>query len=188
MAVFEKKDKEPILSERIAGIIDRSTGDLDKLSRTDEIVRYKYKIKKQLTSNPDILNVLHWNGKEVGNGDSYLDKAIFDYMRLPDMKDTVKSYICFEVNESIPSYASKQIDRNVIFRLISHKDDVKTDWGVNRPDLMSTIIQDMFDWSNVLGLKLVKQYNTPMVVDDDYYYREICYKIEGSNNIYAQNK
>ena len=59
-----------------------------------------------------------------------------------------------------------------------------TDWGVSRVDLLACIIKNEFNWSNELGMTLIKQYDEPSMADDDYYYREISYKIEVPNELY----
>lgn len=176
--MFEQKDKEPVLSEHMKNILDRSTGDkLD--SNTDEIIRYKYKIMNDLTKNEDLINALHCDLKQ---GDQLRDVCIFDYMRLPDLKSEVKNYVCFDVNDSgygNPSF----IKKTIIFRTVSHVSDIKTDWGVSRHDLLAAIIKNCFDWSNSLSLTLVKVQDKAGIGDKDYYFREIVYESTTPNNL-----
>ena len=178
--MFEEKIKEPVLSDDIKTILNRSTGDINN-KNTDDIIRYKYKTMKLLTSNKDILNTLHYNSNHELNGDDYRDVCIFDYMRLPDVKTNVKNYICFDVDDR-NTYDSR-IEKFLTFRVICHKDDIATDWGVSRTDLLGLIIKNQFDWSNVFGLTMVKIYDKGLIGDDDYYYREISYKSTTPNNL-----
>ena len=176
--MFEQKEKEPKLSQHMQDIISRCLGEKSD-ANTDEIMRLKRKIIDILTSCDDLVNTLH-----IANmtGDSLRDVCIFDYMRLPSLKDEIKNYVCFEVydNSGNGAYISKRI----VFRTVSHVEDIKTDWGVSRQDLLASIIKTSFDWTNALGMTCVKVQDTAGIGDEDYYYREITYEIRSSNNLY----
>lgn len=183
--IFDEKEKEPLLTEEMKGIINRSIDEKNS-SNLDDIFRYKYKIMQMLISNQDILHALHNDelskGNEVINGDLYRDVCIFDFMKLPDNKTEVKNYVCFEVND-VSSYDSL-VNKRIIFRTVSHEDDYKTDWGISRHDLLASIIKNEFDWSNALGMHFEKESDNGYVTNDGYYYREIIYKIVSPNNTY----
>ena len=183
--IFDEKEKEPLLSEEMKGIINRSIDEKNS-SNLDDIFRYKYKIMQMLISNQDILHALHNDelskGNEIINGDLYRDVCIFDFMKLPDNKTEVKNYVCFEVND-VSSYDSL-VNKRIVFRTVSHEDDYKTDWGISRHDLLASIIKNEFDWSNALGMHFEKESDNGYVTNDGYYYREIIYKIVSPNNTY----
>lgn len=178
--MFESKVKEPALSEHTQGLIARSTGEVFG-QKTDEIIRYKHKVMQLLLSNQDLLNCIHCSSLEkdgnASNGDAYRDVCVFDYMRLPDFKPDVRNYVCFDIAEA---YGTTNI-RRLTFRLVCHKDDIPTDYGVSRQDLMAAIIKDGFDWSNQLGLTLRKESDLAEIVGD-YYYRELSYVSIVTNN------
>lgn len=183
--MFEAKVKKPLLSDKMKDIIDKSTGERSLDCPTDDIIRYKYKIMKLLTSDQDILRTLHYedaitDDKEI-NGDSYRNVCIFDHLKLPELKDKVRNYICFEANDN--GYG-EFTERTLVFRCVSHIDDVQTDWGVSRQDLLASIIKEKFDWSNVLGMRLIKQSDNGLVTNDGYYYREIVYRANEPLNTY----
>lgn len=184
--IFKPKNKEPKLSTDIESILNRSIGEKNN-GNTDEIFRYKYKIMKLLTSNQDILHALHNNDLQKGdgviNGDLYRDVCIFDFMKLPDNKQEVKNYICFEVDDNgVGSFTTKRIS----FRTVSHEDDHKTDWGISRQDLLALIVKEEFDWSNIFGMHVEKQSDNGYVTDDGYCYREIIYVATTPNNLYGK--
>lgn len=185
MAKIEVKQKEPALSQDTIDIIHRSFG-IPNNAGTDELIRYKHKIMNILLNNDDLLRTLHYpNAIETNNalnGDYYRNVCIFDFLRLPDFKSDVRNYVCFEVRESNPF--DSHITRRVIFRVVSHLDEMITDWGVSRVDLLACIIKNEFNWSNELGTTLIKQYDEPSMADNDYYYREISYKMEVQNETY----
>lgn len=182
--MFTQKEKEPKLSENIQDILNRSMGEKSD-ANVDDIFRYKYKIMKMLTSNQDLLHTLH-NSSLAGNdeninGDKYRDVCIFDYMKLPELKNEVKNYICFEVDDST-GYNST-VNKRITFRTVSHESDCKTDWAISRQDLLAAIIKTEFDWTNAFGMHFEKSSDNGYVADGGYYYREICYNVTAPNNI-----
>lgn len=193
---FAVKEKEPKLSPEMKDIIERShrDGEGDCYDDTD---RYKYLIMKILTDNQDILNTLHnkdleekYKNKEgIINGDAYRNVNIFNFLKIPETQSTVKNFICFEVDDvEKPRYGEGLLKKNIIFRTISHKDDVNTDWGIARQDLLSAIIKSEFDWTNIFGMHLELVYNKGRVAENGYYYREFIYETTVPNNLVNKMK
>ena len=183
------KVKQPNLSEEAQKVIERSHGEQNG-SGMDDVTRFKYKVMRELTSNTDILKTLHNNNLEAKitdwnnpNGDMYRDINIFDFMKLPSLKDEVFNYICFEVT-STNSYSDDFIVTNLYFRTVSHVREMKTDWGIQRHDLLALLIKQQFDWSKVFGMTLVKMSDVGKIGEDDFYYREIVYQSVIPNNHY----
>ena len=148
MAEFVEKAKEPLLSQEMQDILSRSMQDAD-LGRIDDLWRYKYKIMKILLGNEDLLRTLHCAKiEEQGEqliGEAYKDVCIFDFMKLPDLKDEIKNYVCFDVSDQ--GYEGMR-NKKITFRVVSHIDDHVTDWGISRQDLLAMIIKNLFDWTN----------------------------------------
>ena len=202
MAIVAKQ-KEPRLSKAMEDIINRSHGDGGG-ECYDDNERYKYRIMKMLTENQDILWTLHnkaleensyttkdedGNEIEMLNGDAYRNVSIFNFLKIPEIQSTVKNYICFEVNDvDQPRYNKDFIIKNIIFRTVSHEDDYITDWGIARQDLLATIIQSEFDWTNAFGLHLEKVTDRGRVAENGYYYREFIYETTIANNLVNKAK
>lgn len=186
--LFTEKDKQPKLSASLQKIIERSHGEQNG-NGMDDIARYKHKVMKELTSNIDILRTLHNNNfesrlnSEHPNGDMYRNVNIFDYMKLPSLKDEIQNYICFEVS-TMASYSNDFAAVNVVFRTVSHVNDMNTDWGIQRHDLLALIIKNQFDWTKVFGKTLIKVSDVGKIGEDDFYYREIVYQCDLPNNHY----
>lgn len=186
---FLEKEKQPKLSSKLQNVIERSQGEQNGAG-LDDIIRLKHKVMKELTSNVDVLRTLHnihleskisnWDNP---NGDIYRDVNIFDFLKLPSLKDEIFNYICFEVVMT-NSYNDDYIIMNIIFRTVSHVSDMKTDWGIQRHDLLAAILKNDFDWSNALGMTLVKIVDDGKIGEDDFYYREIVYETMLPNNHY----
>lgn len=187
---FAPKPKEPALSENMIDIIEKSHNNGDG-KKYDDIDRYKYIIMKMLTSNSDILKTLHneelekkivdWNNP---NGDIYRNENIFDFLKIPDTQSTVKNFVCFEVNDIEPMrYNETFIIKHIIFRTVSHDNDYKTDWGINRQDLLAAIIKSELDWSNAFGVHIEKINDKGKIAENGYYYREFVYEVQVPNNL-----
>lgn len=186
---FAEKKKQPELSTKLQQVIERSHGEQNG-NGMDDIIRLKHKVMTELTSNVDILRTLHNHELEAKvlswdhpNGDMYRDVNIFDYMKLPSLKDKIQNYICFEIS-AMESFHNDYITMNIVFRTVSHVNDMKTDWGIQRHDLLALIIKNEFDWTNVFGKTLIKVADTGKIGEDDFYYREIVYQSELPNNHY----
>lgn len=185
------KVKNPDLSQEMIDIIERSHRQGDGLAY-DDIDSYKYIIMDILTKNQDILKTLHnkdfeQEDKKVNgllNGDLYKDVNIFNFLKIPDTQSVSKNYICFEVDDMEQvRYNEALITKNITFRTVAFEDDIKTDWGIARQDLLAMIIKNEFDWSNVFGMHVSKIYDRGRVSEDGYYYRELIYETTVPNNL-----
>lgn len=185
------KVKNPDLSQEMIDIIERSHRQGDGLAY-DDIDSYKYIIMDILTKNQDILKTLHnkdfeQEDKKINgllNGDLYRDVNIFNFLKIPDTQSVSKNYICFEVDDMEQvRYNEALITKNITFRTVAFEDDIKTDWGIARQDLLAMIIKNEFDWSNVFGMHVSKIYDRGRVSEDGYYYRELIYETTVANNL-----
>ena len=200
MAINKKPDntKEPNLSQEMIDIIERSHRLSDSNNLTyDDIDSYKYIIMDILTKNQDILKTLHnesfeQEDKKINgllNGDLYRDVNIFNFLKIPDTQSVSKNYICFEVDDMEQvRYNEALITKNITFRTVAFEDDIKTDWGIARQDLLAMIIKSEFDWSNIFGMHVSKIYDRGRVSEDGYYYRELIYETTVPNNLVNKAK
>lgn len=188
--------KEPNLSPEMISIIEKSHRQGDG-EGYDDIDSYKYLIMDILTKNQDILYTLHnadleQEDKKINgllNGDLYRDVNIFNYLKIPKTRSEVGNYICFEVDDiEQVRYNEALITKQIIFRTVAHGDDVKTDWGIARQDLLAMIIKSEFDWSNIFGMHISKVYDKGRVSEDGYYYREVIYETTTANNLVNKMK
>ena len=85
-------------------------------------------------------------------------------------------------------YNEALITKNITFRTVAFEDDIKTDWGIARQDLLAMIIKSEFDWSNIFGMHVSKIYDRGRVSEDGYYYRELIYETTVPNNLVNKAK
>lgn len=174
-------------------ILDDAESELNEekvlLTQYDEIEMYKYKIMKMLTSDSDLIKILNNKELQGHSGDDYRFVNIFNFLKIPDTQSTVKNFVCFEVNDVEQSrYNECLIKKYIIFRTISHGDDVQTSYGMARQDLLALIIKNKFDWSKEFGMHLEKIQDYGKVTENGYYYREFIYETTTVNNLVNKTK
>ena len=189
---IELKEKEldnPKLSVEMQNVIKRSHGEKEAGLQYDDVEIYKYKIMQMLTEDADLISTL--NNKELDGhkGDDYRFVNIFNFLKIPDTQSTVKNIVCFEVNDvEQPRYTNGLMKKYLVFRTVSHEDDVQTDYGMARQDLLALIIKNKFDWSQVFGMHIEKVQDYGKITENGYYYREFIYETIASNNLVNRGK
>lgn len=150
----------------------------------DDIIEMKRLIKQKLISDPDILEALHNPLIDLDSPDEFLDSNIFGFIRIPQTQDTVKNFICFSVEDIEDSqYNTHMKVQNIQFNCICHLDDMKTEYGIDRHDLLGFLIRDTFNWTNMFGLQFKLIYNKESVVDSDYYCRTLKFESVKPNSL-----
>ena len=66
---------------------------------------------------------------------------------------------------------------------ICHLDDMKTEYGMSRHDLLSYLIRDRINWSNLFGLQFKLIYNQEKPMDSDYYCRTLKFEATKPNHL-----
>ena len=106
----------------------------------DDIIEMKRLIKQKLIADPDILEALNNKDVPIDSPDEFLDNNIFGFIRIPTTQDTVRNFICFTVDDIEPDrYNSHMKVQQIQFNCICHLDDMKTEYGIDRHDLLGLI-------------------------------------------------
>ena len=106
----------------------------------DDIIEMKRLIKQKLIADMDILEALHNPDIPLDSPDEFLDNNIFGFIRIPTTQDTVRNFICFTVDDIEPDrYNSHMKVQQIQFNCICHLDDMKTEYGMDRHDLLGLI-------------------------------------------------
>lgn len=186
---LKPKKLNPQLSDNMLNIIAKSHGDKESGVQYDGIEIYKHKIMQMLTEDEDLISTLNNEELKGRNGDAYRFINIFNFLKIPDTQSTVKNFVCFEVNDvEQPRYTDGLMKKYLVFRTVSHADDVQTDYGMARQDLLAAIIKNKFDWSQVFGMHLEKVQDYGKVTENGYYYREFIYETTTVNNLVNKAK
>ena len=184
----------------IAGIIR----DLENRKNND-IIWKKDKLLKMFKEDPDLIELLGQkpirpNNKFVDENnpteqelklrqeiEEYNEKIqheqIVPWLKLNGLQKEVLNFVMFDIDDNDVSYTNNVIkNQQLIVMCLVHEDDMETEYGIPRADLLDYIIKDLLCWTNVLGmqLKCINDFND--IVDSKYYARTIKFKIEAPNN------
>ena len=150
----------------------------------DDIIEIKRQIKQKLISDPDILEALHNPDVDLESPDEFLDNNIYGFIRIPQTQDTVRNFICFTVDDiEDHRYNSHMKVQQIQFNCICHLDDMKTEFGMDRHDLLGYLVRDVFNWSNDFGLQFKLVYNKESTIDSDYYCRTLKFERDCTNSL-----
>ena len=150
----------------------------------DDIIEMKRLIKQKLIDDPDVLDVLHNPDIDIDSPDEFLDTNIFGFIRIPKTQDTVRNFICFTVDDIEENRYNEVMKTQYIqFNCICHLEDMKTEYGIDRHDLLGFIVRDIFNWSNIFGLQFKLIYNKESTIDSDYYCRTLKFEATKPNSL-----
>ena len=150
----------------------------------DDIIEMKRLIKQTLIDEPDILEALHNSNIPLDSPDEFLDTNIFGFIRIPTTQDTVRNFICFTVDDIEENRFNEVMKTQYIqFTCICHLEDMKTEFGVDRHDLLGYLIRDTFNWTNMFGLQFELIYNKESTIDSDYYCRTLKFEATKLNSL-----
>ena len=163
---------------------------------SDDIVEMKRLIKQTLLSNPDILEALNnpyieidledYDNPDIDwiGPDEFLDNNIYAFVRVPKIQDTVHNYICFTVDDIEENRWNEVMKTQYInVYCICHLDDMKTEYGIDRHDLLGYLVRDTFNWTNVFGLQFKLIANKEKTMDSDYYCRVLTFEATKPNSL-----
>lgn len=156
--------------------------DIQKVS--DDIIEMKRLIKQKLIADVDVLEALHNPDIDIDSPDEFLDNNIYGFIRIPTTQDTVRNFICFTVDDiEDHRYNSHMKIQQIQFTCICHLEDMKTEFGIDRHDLLGYLVRDIFNWSNDFGIQFKLVYNKESTIDSDYYCRTLKFERETTNNL-----
>jgi hypothetical protein len=150
----------------------------------DDISKMKRQIKQTLIADTDILEVLHNPDIDIDSPDEFLDTNIFGFIRIPNTQDTVRNFICFTVDD-IEEHRFNEVMKlqDIQFVVICHLSDMKTEYGIDRHDLLGYLIRDTINWTNLFGLQFKLIYNKESTIDGDYYCRTLKFEAIKPNSL-----
>ena len=150
----------------------------------DDIGKMKRQIKQMLIADTDILEVLHNPDIDIDSPDEFLDNNIFGFIRIPNTQDTVRNFICVTIDD-IEEHRFNEVMKlqDITFVVICHLSDMKTEYGIDRHDLLGYLIRDSINWTNLFGLQFKLIYNKESTIDGDYYCRTLKFEAIKPNSL-----
>ena len=154
-------------------------------------VRYKEIIKQVLLEN-DLIPFLIDN-KELEDADAendeYFNINILPYYMIPDTQTNVKNFICYEISfDDVARYNTAIKVQQIIFHILCRdKQNYVQEVGCCRHDLISAVIIDLFQGSNIFGNQLKLISNKPGTTDNHYCTRTLIFEQQTTNSLTKQN-
>jgi len=144
----------------------------------DDISLTKRIIEMVLYNDPDIIELLDNPHLNPDTPEEYVYVNLFPFLRVPNTIDTSKVFICYEVDDMSDIARNDRMKQQIIqFVIFVHKDLMKTKYGVVRSDLISYIIRDLFNRSNLFGHELKLIQSKSSITDTDYYTRTLKFQL-----------
>ena len=180
-----------------------------KTTPDDDNIVYKRKIKNALLSNPCLLYALNekeleselfdkngninweWNDElndyePLGEWDRYFveNSNIRPSLFIPDTQTEVKHYLCYQVGfDELPRYSPMYKYTEITFTIFVHGlDRVDKLTGLQRHDLIASIIRERFNWSSIFGLQTKLVSSKESTTDNNYVVRTLVFQIYDPNS------
>ena len=174
--------------------------------KNNDIIWKKDKLLKMFKEDPDLIEILGQKPKRPLNKyarpnnpteeelklrkeiEEYNEKIqheqIVPWLKLNGIQKEVLNFIMFDIDDSDVSYSNQAIKKQyIIIMCLVHEDDMNTEYGVPRTDLLDYIIKDLLCWTNDLGMQLKCVNDFQDIIDSKYYCRTIKFKIQEINNV-----
>lgn len=176
--------------------------------KNNDIIWKKDKLMKMFKEDPDLLEILGQRPKRPLNKlsnppteeelkerqeiEEYNEKIqheqIVPWLKLNGLQKEVLNFIMFDIDDTDVSYTNNVIkNQYLIIMCLVHEDDMETEYGIARTDLLDYIVKDLLCWTNALGMQLKCVNDFQDIIDTKYYARTLKFKIEAPNNL-ANNR
>ena len=177
--------------------------DLDDKTNNDIICK-KDKLRKMFNEDPDLKDVLgvlppkplneYLNPSNPTEDELKIRQEIIEYnekikheqivpfLKLNGLQKEVLNFVMFDIRDDGTSYYNDTVKKQYIeVMCVVHEDDMETEYGIVRTDLLDYIIRDLLCWTNSLGFHVVLEEDRPYIVDADYYCRRMRFVINAPN-------
>lgn len=177
--------------------------DLDNRKNNDIICK-KDKLLKMFNEDPDLKDVLGVlepkplnRYKDANNpteeelklrqeiveyNEKIKHEQIVPFLKLNGLQKEVLNFVMFDIRDDGADYYNDTIKKQYIeVMCVVHEDDMETEYGIVRTDLLGYIVRDLLCWSNSLGFHAVLEEDRPYIMDADYYSRRMRFAIKAPN-------
>lgn len=165
----------------------------------DDNIRWKNKVKTTLLNSPELLYAIHdselenelfdedGNLNTDGEWDAYFGEHshIRPYLFIPQVQTDVSTLVCYQVSfNSTPKYNEIEKYGTLTFYIICYGSDIiDQETGISRHDLISAILCEKFNWSNIFGTKMSLVSNREATTDNNYVMRTLVFQNTTTNSI-----
>lgn len=150
-----------------------------KTKSDDDIIRWKEIIKEELLNNEYILFAINSSTCSLDHPDDFFGTHIRDSLVIPEMQLRPDNFVTYQVgftNISLKNESRKYGE--VIFNIFcSNADNREKYSGINRHDLLGSLIRETFTWSNKFGFHCKLESNKEDTLDSNYARRKMIFSI-----------
>ena len=171
--------------------------------KNNDIIWKKDKLMKMFKEDPDLLEILGQKPKRPLNKlsnppteeelkerqeiEDYNERIQHDqivpWFKLNGIQKEVLNFVMFDIDDTDVSHTNNVIkNQHLIVMCLVHEDDMDTEYGIARTDLLDYIIKDLLCWTNVLGMQLKCVNDFQDIIDSRYYARTLKFKIQELNS------
>ena len=172
--------------------------------KNNDIIYKKDKLTRMFKEDPDLLEILGQKPKRPLNKlsnppteeelkerqeiEDYNEKIQHDqivpWLKLNGIQKEVLNFIMFDIDDTDVSYTNNVIkNQYLIVMCLVHEDDMDTEYGIARTDLLDYIVKDLLCWTNAFGMQLKCVNDFQDIIDAKYYARTLKFKIQEINNV-----
>jgi hypothetical protein len=172
--------------------------------QNNDIIWKKDKLMKMFKEDPDLLEILGQKPKRPLNKlsnpptedelkerqeiEDYNERIRHDqivpWLKLNGIQKEVLNFVMFDIDDTDVSYTNDVIkNQYLIVMCLVHEDDMETEYGIARTDLLDYIVKDLLCWTNALGMQLKCVNDFQDIIDSKYYARTLKFKIKELNNV-----
>lgn len=146
-----------------------------QIAQNNDIIQDKNKIIGMIINNENIVSLL--NPKNISSPSDLVYTYVFPYLKLPKTEDEIKNYITmkFKTNSYLESNTIYK-DYTLTLCAVVHEDEMKTNYGGTRIDMISAELQNIFAWNRCLGFRLIPASENEDILDNKYYIRQITFE------------
>ena len=154
-----------------------------------EILGQKPKRPLNKLSNPPTEEELKERQEIEDYNERIQHDQIVPYLKLNGIQKEVLNFVMFDIDDTDVSYTNNVIkNQYLIVMCLVHEDDMETEYGIIRTDLLDYIVKDLLCWTNALGMQLKCVNDFQDIVDSKYHARTIKFRIEEINHAGLRNK
>lgn len=156
----------------------------------DDIIAKKLRILKVLKEDPDLLTIMgkpevmypregatEEEIRKIADRNCRISEPeIIPWLKINGTITTVSNKVLFDIETERESYDNPAFSRQYLRILcLADETSMDTEYGIPKVDLMAYIVKDLLNRSDFLGVKLVLHSDTPRIIDDNFYCRELLF-------------
>ena len=149
-------------------------------------IYYKQIIKNHLINNPKIIRAINSSELDPESPDDYVGVHFLPYyLTIFPTQTRAQNFICFDVGFTEQSKYNQVLKymQIMFYILCDSKTIFDKDTGIARHDLLGTLLQDQFNWSNDFGAQIHCVSNRPYVTDSAFVLRTLIFQQTTPNSI-----